>query len=94
MRLPGQRVTWERRNPHSGNLMEDEVGDMEASEKTPGPDCFTKRLLNRSPTLWYNIDILHNGFIHPESKDASIKVLPKPGKDLLMSWVIQTYIPH
>lgn len=57
--------------------------------KAPGPYGFSSEFYKAfqsqiSPTLvLYFNKILESGGIHPESKSAFIKVLPKPGRDPL-----------
>lgn len=76
----------------NANITEEEVKRTIAglaNGKALGPGGFSAEFFKTlkeqiSPILtpYYN-EVLHTGTLHPESKNAYIKVLPKPGKDPL-----------
>lgn len=87
------RATQAQRAALNADVTEEEVsrtiGGL-ATGKAPGPDGFTaeffkslKEQVSPVMTQCFN-EILQRGILRPESKNAYIKVLPKPGKDPLL----------
>lgn len=86
------KITDEQRTPLNADITDSEIQTTICAlgaGKAPGPDGFSSEFYKSlrvqiSPTLshYFNI-LLCTGEIRPESKHAYIKVLPKPGKDLL-----------